>query len=1702
VTHTEHIAKSASLREAAASTPKTGLFATLSNLLRSKGTGAPSSTRSSGIGAPSIGGRLSLRLGTLIALITLVVAAAFCAATPTITSAATPAPHWTVESFASPTNFAAGQKDSYQVTARDAGSLATTENTTITLTDTLPEGLTEREVVLIWPGLAKALEVFGANPETNLVPVMNLVAGFSSLGAEAIGCAVSASPTTISCFVNPTKLNEFFAGFGLPAPCKGTVCGVAPDEEIKLTPSVAFDEPIGIAVDPVSGDLVVLDETGASVLAFNQKGEFLHSFGGAGAGNGQLNHPGGVAVDSKGNVWVADTANNRVQEFSGAGTSIGATGWNVVSSGPDAANQTAFTATTAAGSTTLSEVSAFTGSVVVGGVLSGPGIAPGTTITAVNEAGNELTISAPATATATAAALSASNGFEVCKAGADTCRAGFAGGAAGQFNAPKGLTVDGKGDVWVADSANNRVQELGEKGEFIQAEGWNVVASGPDAANPTAFTANTESGSTTLTEVSAFTPSVVVGGVLSGPGIAPGTTITEVNEAGKELTISAPATATATGAALSASNGSEVCKAGVDTCRAGLAGAGNGQFSDPESLALDGKGNVWVADTANNRVQELTEAGAFLRASGAEGTGNGQFKEPRGIAVDSTAHVRVLDTGNDRVQELGVEGEYLSQFGTKGAGSGQLSAPRGIALDAAGNVWVADSANIRVQQFSQAGEFVTAFGAYRSSTLTNSAEVSGGGAPAAATDPAANPVSATPAAFGPSNFDFRTASLDGSVDSQAGDHPYELTVTGGFDNGPRREYPQGLSSVKDVRDVVVNLPVGFVGSILAAPRCTFSELSSHVAGGEGGCPASTIVGHIQTFPVNGTSIDGPIYNMTPEKGLAAEFAYVDLLAGPHVFYSRVVPTSKGYVLQTINPDVPQIELYRFAVSFYGDPALRDASLVCGSGSEPQEVKCRETLKSTQVPFFTNPTDCAGEEPTATMFIDSWQNPAHFNPDGTPVSLSEPQWASRESKSPPVIGCNALQFPAELKAQPTTKESDKPSGLDMEIKLPQSETVGVPATPTMKRAIVTFPEGFTVDPAAGGGLAACTEAQIGWTGPTHLDFTAAPPACPPASKIGTLELETPLIPGVLHGEMFLSAQNENPFGSLIGLYVVVHDPVTGVLVKIAGKATLDPHTGRITSEFDENPNVPFSDLKLHFFGGPRAEFATPESCGSFTVNTQLFPYSLEENELPATPSASFQVDEACPGGFAPTFTAGSTNLQAGAYTPFVASFGRSDTDQELAGLTLTLPPGLLGKIAGVPLCTDAQIEAIRAGTGGCPENSLVGTTQAGAGPGPNPLFVGGKAYLTGPYNGGPYGLAVVVPAVAGPFNFGTVVVRQSLRIDPHTAQVTDVSDPFPTIIDGIPLRLRRVDVTLNRPEFTFNPTSCEHEQFTGAISGSPLGAPTTLAATLGYATQPGSTSPFTAPFQVTNCANLKFTPTVSVSTAGRASKVNGASLTFKIAYPRGAMGSQAWFNEAKFDIPKQLPARLTTIQKACLAAVFEKERQNCPAASKIGHAVVRTQVLPTPLEGPVYFVSYGGAKFPDAVLVLDGSNVHIELHGETFIDGKTGVTSATFRNTPDVPFEAIEVTVPQGKFSEFGVNLPKGGLSFCGQHLTMPTLFKASNGLEINQNTPVAVTGCKGLTGAQKLAAALKACHKKHGKNRAACERAARKKFGPLKKHGK
>lgn len=908
-------------------------------------------------------------------------------------------------------------------------------------------------------------------------------------------------------------------------------------------------------------------------------------------------------------------------------------------------------------------------------------------------------------------------------------------------------------------------------------------------------------------------------------------------------------------------------------------------------------------------------------------------------------------------------------------------------------------------------------------SLTDAATVSGGGAPSVSAEQT-SAVSSTPAPFGPATFGFMLSGLNGLPERQAGGHPYELTVSIGLNNdivsAPEFSSKLSASSAQPVKDIIVDLPLGFAASDLAAPQCTFAQLDS-----DEGCPRESVVGYLETAPGITAAVESPIWNLVPERGLAGEFAFHDKLGGTHILYARVVPTPQGYVIQSVTPDIASITMSHITATFYGDPAVRD------------------DLTRPQVPYFTDPTDCEGSPPTASIMMDSWQDPGTYNADGTP-NLKDPAWKTMSASLPAVTGCDLLRFEPSLLTLPTDLVADSPTGLEFEMKLPQPEQFDEVSTPDLDNATVTFPEGMTVDPSSGQGLEACSAQQIGWEGGTPENFNDSPPACPEASKIGTLELETPLIPGKLEGQIYLAAQNENPFGSVFAIYVVVNDPTTGVVLKIAGELRSDPQTGRLTGYFPENAQLPFSALKLHFFGGPRAELATPEACGTYTTTSVMEPWSAPDSGPVATPSSSFTIGEGCVDGFAPTFVAGTTNLQAGAFTSFAASFSRSDKDEKMSGLSVTLPPGLLADVGSVPECGEAQIREAEAGTGGCPESTRVGTVTAGAGPGPNPLFVTGKAYWTGPYKGAPFGMVVVVPAIAGPFHLGNVVVRQALYINPLTAQATDVSDPFPRFLDpvgangqkaGIPIDLRRVDVAIDREDFAFNPTSCEHMKVTGSMSS--VG---------------GASQALEAPFQVANCAALAFNPTFKVSTSAKTSKKNGASLHASVTYPKETIGKDANLKYVKVELPKALPSQLETLKHACLESVFNANPAGCPVGSVVGSAIVHTPVLPGPLQGPAYFVSHGGKEFPSLTIVLQGDGVTVEVVGETYIS--KGVTSSTFSSTPDVPFESFELTLPEGANAALAAN---GNL--CDQKLVMPTRLIGQNGVALQQQTRIAVEGC-------------------------------------------
>ena len=610
--------------------------------------------------------------------------------------------------------------------------------------------------------------------------------------------------------------------------------------------------------------------------------------------------------------------------------------------------------------------------------------------------------------------------------------------------------------------------------------------------------------------------------------------------------------------------------------------------------------------------------------------------------------------------------------------------------------------------------------------------------------------------------------------------------------------------------------------------------------------------------------------------------------------------------------------------------------------------------------------------------------------------------------------------------PRVAGGESPAGLGVRIKTPQNEGPYGLEPATLKRVSVQLPAGMSVNPPAADGLAGCAPTQIGVG-------TNLPANCPSSSKVGTAEITTPLLNSPLKGSVYLAEQANNPFNTLLAVYLVVEGE--GVVIKLPGRVDPDSSTGQLTATFDNNPQLPFNELNVQFDGGPRAPLVTPPTCGTYTTRTELTSWASATPVVLETP---MPINEGCAaGGFSPQLHAGTTNPVAGTYSPFTLGLTRNDGEQNISRITAALPGGLLAKLSGVPLCGDSE-----AATGACRAASEVGTTAVGVGAGAEPLYLPqpGKAptgvFLAGPYEGAPFSLLVNVPAQAGPFNLGDVVVRVALHIDPNTAQVTAVSDPLPQILEGIPISYRDLRVEITRPEFTLNPTSCAPMSITGqAISTT------------------GQAAPLSSRFQVGNCASLPFKPVLTATTTGKASRSHGASLTVKIAAKHG----EANIHKVDLQLPRALPSRDSTLKQACTETQFAANPADCPPGSFIGTAVAHTPILTAPLTGPAILVSHGGASFPDVEFLLQAENVKIVLDGKTNIEH--GITYSMFETVPDAPITSFEAKLPEGPHSILGAFVKGNTYNLCGHKLVMPTTLSGQNGAVIHKTTAVGVTGC-------------------------------------------
>jgi DNA-binding beta-propeller fold protein YncE len=1258
---------------------------------------------------------------------------------------------------------------------------------------------------------------------------------------------------------------------------------------------------------------------------------------------------------------------------------------------------------------------------------------------------------------------------------------------------PLGLAVDASGEVRVEIRAKERpvtdVFDDSAANGFLKQLGTNLAplftgqpeygfaAGGPSGAGFSLFScgciAKTGSGS----------DGTVLGRVDSGPGavdvaVDPVTGHVYVDD---RSSVSEFDTGQMNGSG--ELNGSQETPTGVLVSTFGSPELTSASVSGQGGIAVNGAtGDIYVSDPAEGKVDVF----ASTAADAVVGTPTGVTRidatlhatvDPRGVSVTSCQ----FEYGTSRSLDLRVPILHFDHTVPCDQTPGQIGA---------GTQAVEVSAHITGLQPGSL---------YRFRLL---AANENGAAPSDGLFPTAAP------GFGIKNFEVLFLNQDGTPDTQAGSHPYKLVNTIEFNT--QVVHPEASSlvystlPVGNVKDITLHLPPGFYGDTNAtAKKCTLQELS---VGGLGPnlCPQESEIGTLEAEIKRSSGDLAPstdlstaaLWSAVPPPGVPFQMAAHFIL--PNAFINVGLPAGGDSGLTATSEGLPpSVPLFRSSTTVYGIPP-----------------------HGATRPLLTMPTACNGPL-TSTMSADSYQEAGHFATATT---------VTRNAAGAPagMTGCAKLEFPPSISVAPDAPDASTSSGLTVGVHVSQKAALNPTglAESGVRDLTVRLPEGVAINPADADGLEACSEGLAGFKGFAEFNsalepgdktatFTPELPNplqpgtnfCPNGSKIGTAKIKTPLLPNPLEGTVYLAAQEANPFGSLLAMYLVAEDPVSGTIIKQTGEVQLCESAGQpingvscqtpgqIVATFKNLPNDPFEEAELHFFGGERAPLRTPSRCGTYTTYASFIPW---DGNGPVNTTSSFQITSGphgsqCPGAslpFTPSANAGSTNIQAGAFSPFTLSFTRHDGEQNVQSVTATLPPGLSGMISNIALCPEPN-----ANEGTCPESSLIGTTTASVGVGGHPFVVeGGRDYLTGPYNGtgactvgspgcAPFGLTFEVPPKAGPFDFektakhhpacDCLVVRGKIEINPITSALTITSDPpgnpdaIPTTLEGIPLEVQDVNATTTRGNFQFNPTSCAKMALVGHLFSSENAQDT-----------------IELPYQVTNCAALKFEPKLSVSTSGKTSKANGASLTAKVTYPNVPQGTDADIAKVKVELPKQLPSRLTTLQRACTARQFEANPAGCPPESKIGYAVVHTPVLPVPLEGPAIFVSHGGEAFPSLTMVLQGDNVTIDLVGTTFIS-KKGITSTDFKTVPDQPFSTFELTLPQRKFSALTANgslcsstktvlvKRKVIIRVKGRRkqvtrkvretqpaaLAMPTEFVGQNGAVIHQTTQIAVTGC-------------------------------------------
>jgi hypothetical protein len=788
----------------------------------------------------------------------------------------------------------------------------------------------------------------------------------------------------------------------------------------------------------------------------------------------------------------------------------------------------------------------------------------------------------------------------------------------------------------------------------------------------------------------------------------------------------------------------------------------------------------------------------------------------------------------------------------------------------------------------------------------------------------------------------------------------------------------GATSV-NLRRTTIALPPGLLGDPNAVPRCSHADFLNG-----GACPAATAVGQAEIELVTGPQPALPVYNLAPNgdeparvgvfPNLPLEISVQPRSSGDFGLTNVVTP------LPFLQPGIGLVNAIR--LTLWGVPHDPSHTAVSGYTPDPDERLA---------PFMTNPTRCGPGELTSTLVVDTWEDP------GTPVEAS--------SASPRPVDCESLPFDPSIAVTPATTQPDAPSAYDVDLTVPQNDDADGRVASHLRRAVVTLPEGVTLSPSAATRLAACSDAQL-------ARGSDAAAACPATSQIGTTEIVSPILPGPLSGKLFLGAPLP---GDPYRIFQVASG--FGIQLKLVGDVRADARTGQLTATFDDLPEVPFSRFSLRFKGGSTAPLANPAACGVKTTTSVLTPWSGTADRRP---SAAFAIG-GCPAvqPFAPGLSAGLASARAGTTSAFSATVTRADGEATLSRIALRLPPGLVGYLARVPLCASADAAA-----GRCGEASRIGSTTIAAGPGASPFVLGGgRVYLTESYAGAPYGLAIVVPAQAGPFDLGTVVVRAKVDVGRTDAALTISSDPLPTILQGIPLRIRRVTVAIDRPDFMTAPTSCRASAI-GATIGS---------------VERGDAS-VSAPFQAGDCRALRFTPKLTARLLGarQTGPRRHPGLDVVLTQPAG----QANARTVATTLPAAVVADSAALKRTC--SPDELARGACPASSRFGEATAVSPLLRKPLNGPVFLVRQP-RRLPRLVVPLRGE-VALDVSGQVSI--VAGRTRTSF-DSPDVPLSRFQLHLDGG-----ARGLLTGPRGLCRRPLRAQVDALAQNGRRLDRTIAV------------------------------------------------